>query len=164
MLNIGAFTFNYDHVEDRILLIGNLNNKQPRIDFWLTRKLVLCLLEAAKGLVEKTSEDIANLPEQQKSQMAQFHHEQAQHELDVEPEAEVEAQSGGLLYRLDISNQADRYKLIFFDVQDEPLASSILSYQELHQVLYLLHRGAKALDWGVDDELFGAPQTHRVLQ
>ncbi len=155
MLNIAAFTFTYDQLEDRILLIGNHSNGQQRIDFWLTRKLVLRLLAAAGGLIEKTSGDIADAPIAHKADLAQFHHESAQQSLQVEREqSNVVANNSDLLCRLDISHQDGRYRMLFFTGGDEPVAVSILNYDELHQVLHLIHRGAMTLDWGADSQLF----------
>lgn len=165
MLNIGAFTFNYEHLEDRILLVGNLSNGQPRIDFWLTRKLVMRLLDAAQGLVEKTSGAIAGAPMQHKSQLAQFHHENAQQGMQLEREDQSVVTSGGaLLSRLDISHQDGQYRVLFFTNAEEPIAVSVLSYDELHQILYLLHRGAQVLDWGVKSSLFDMSSGTTVLQ
>eukprot|EP00919_Chromeraceae_sp_WS-2016_P031811 GHVR01075055.1.p1 GENE.GHVR01075055.1~~GHVR01075055.1.p1 ORF type:complete len:168 (+),score=14.18 GHVR01075055.1:56-559(+) len=158
MLNIAAFTFKYDHIEDRILMVGNLNNDQQRVDFWLTRKLVSRLLSAASGLIEKTSRDIAGAPVQLKSDLAQFHHESARQGLQVEPESEdLKAESASLLCRLDVSHQAGRYRILFFVNDESPLAASILTYDELHQMLHLIHRGSLALEWGADSQLF-APE------
>lgn len=165
MLNIGAFTFNYDHVEDRILLVGNLNNGQPRIDFWMTRKLTLRLLEAAKGLVEKTSSDISQQPEVHKANLAQFHHEHAKQHMELQNEkAEVSAVTNNLLHRLDISHKEGRYKVLFFASEDTAIAESVLSYPELHQVLHLIHRGAQVLDWGADEQLFERASNTPILQ
>jgi len=165
MLNIAAFTFNYDQLEDRILLVGNLSNGQQRIDFWLTRKLVLRLLDAAQGLFEKTVSEIADAPAPQKMHMAQFHHEGAQQALQVQREnAEVVPAAPVLLSRLDISHHEGQYKLLFFSGGDEPIAVSVLSYQELHQIFHLLHRGAVGLDWGVATELFQSSTQPQTLQ
>jgi hypothetical protein len=157
MLNIAAFTFTYDQLEDRILLVGNHSNGQQRVDFWLTRKLVLRLLAAAGGLIEKTSGDIAEAPQQHRADLAQFHHDNAQQNLQVEREnQQVVASNSDLLCRLDISHQDNRYRMLFFTGGDEPVAISILTYDELHQILHLIHRGAMTLEWGADAQLFGA--------
>lgn len=165
MLNIGAFTFNYDHLEDRILLVGNLSNGQQRVDFWLTRKLVLRLLAASQGLLEKTSEQLAEAPQQHRAQLAQFHHDNAQQNLEVEKEVEiVKAEGNKLLSRLDISHQDGRYRMLFFSGSEQPSAVSIVNYAELHQILHLLHRGALALDWGVTTNLFEAESASPTIQ
>ena len=157
MLNIAAFTFNYDQIEDRILLVGNLSNNQPRIDFWLTRKLVLRLLDAAQQLVEVTSNTISDAPAQHKADLAQFHHDNAQQVLNVEREDQRVAPSEPqLLSRLDFSHTQGKYRLLFFSGGEQPLAISILSYDELHQIFHLLHRGAQALDWGAKEHLFSS--------
>lgn len=163
MLNIAAFTFNYDPLEDRILLVGNHNNGQQRIDFWLTRKLILRLLSAAGELFEKTSEDIAGAAEQHKAELAQFHHDHAQNDFVVEQGEEavvVEADHPKLLCRLDISHQNGNYRLLFFTGGDKPVAVSVLTYNELHQIFYLIHRGAVSLEWGVDNQLFRTASVH----
>lgn len=164
MLNIAAFTFNYDPLEDRILLVGNYNNGQQRVDFWLTRKLILRLLSAAGELVEKTSNDIAGVAEQHKADLAQFHHDNAQSHLKGD-EAEqltqqVVAKEPKLLNRLDISHQNGNYRMLFYAGGDQPIAVSILTYNELHQIFYLIHRGAMTLEWGVDSQLFRTASRH----
>jgi len=165
MLNIGAFTFNYDQVEDRILLVGNLNNGQQRIDFWLTRKLVLRLLDAAQGLLEQTVDAIAQAPAPQKEYMAQFHHEGAQLALKEERETDqVVADAPYLLHRLDISHADGHYKITLFAAEDLAVASSVLNYQELHQIFHILHKGAVTLDWGVASDLFVSTKESQTLQ
>lgn len=165
MLNIAAFTFTYDHVEDRILLIGNFSNGQQRIDLWLTRKLVLRLLNAAPELVSLTSGVVSEAAVNHKLQIAQFHHDQAQHQASVQAEKQhVIAQSGSLLTRLDISHQSGRYRLMFFANTDQAVAMSILSYEELHQILHLMHKGAQELDWGVAAHLFDHSPSSTTVQ
>lgn len=165
MLNIAAFTFNYDQIEDRILLVGNHNNSQQRIDFWLTRKLVLRLLDAAQALLEKTVDAIAQAPMPQKEHIAQFDHDGAQLALQGQLENDqVAAQSPYLLHRLDISHADGHYRVTLFSSEDQALASSVLNYQELHQVFYILHKGAVTLDWGVANDLFVSTKESHTLQ
>ena len=131
----------------------------------MTRKLVLRLLEAAQGLVEKTSGAVADAPLQHKSQLAQFHHDNAQQDMQLEREDQtVVSEQAALLSRLDISHQEGQYRVLFFTTSKEPVAMSILSYEELHQILHLLHRGAQVLDWGVKSSLFDSANIAPVLQ
>lgn len=155
MLNIGSFTFQYDQHEDRIRLIGNLNNGQPRIDFWLTRRLCLRILGAADQLVSQTSERVSKSPRAHREAMAQFEHEQARAAMQA-TEAPLETrQQARLLHRLDASFRDGRYQLTFFGGEsEEAVATSILNYAELHQVLHLIHHGCKVLDWGAPAKLF----------
>lgn len=165
MLNIASFTFNFDHVEDRILLVGNLDNGSERIDFWLTRKLVLRLLNASGELVKQTSDEVALIPEEHQAELTQFHHETARQSLPVESNDQaLHSQSGKLLSRLDISYKSGQYSLKFFSQEEGACAVSALTYAELHQVLYLLHRGALSLEWGVGDELFLSAESPSRLQ
>lgn len=156
MQNIAAITFHYDAIEDRILLIGNLNNTHPRCDFWLTRSITLKLLNALGGLVRQTSQQIAAAPAEYQSGLAQFEHEQAQQNMQVTPEKEQPvADAPQLLHKMDISHQDQRYQLIMFGADgSKPIAAAVLSHDELHQILSLLHRGAVELNWGVDVHLF----------
>lgn len=62
MITINTFTFQFDFAEDRIRLVGNLDNDAPRIDFWLTRRLALRLLEAGNQMVQQTSQRVAESP------------------------------------------------------------------------------------------------------
>lgn len=166
MVNVLAFSFHYDYVEDRILLVGNLDNGEERIDFWLTRKLVLRLLAAAKTLVEKTSGTIASLPQEHKAHMAQFHHDSAREVLQLRQASDpIVAKDANLLLRVDISYRDNSYLTNFFLEDDIPYATSALNYDELHQVLHLLHKGASVLDWGVGSSLFDSEhQIPQVLQ
>ncbi|MCJ8300964.1 MAG: hypothetical protein MJK13_18805, partial [Pseudomonadales bacterium] len=62
-----------------------------------------------------------------------------------------------ILRRLDISCKDQRYQLSFFlSGSEEAVAVSSLSYSQLHQLLSLIHRGALALEWGVESSLFAA--------
>ncbi len=165
MQSIAAFTFKYDQFEDRILLIGNLENQNPRIDFWLTRKLVMRLLGGTQELIEKTAGVVQNAPEQHKTQLAQFHHDHALQNLDVERlDQAVTAQDARLLTRIDISFNNEQYRLLFFSGGEEAIAVSVLTYNELHQILYLLHKGALELEWGVASRLFASELSSNTLQ
>ena len=160
MQNIATITFHYDPIEDRILLVGNLNNNQPRCDFWLTRNITLKLLGALSALVQKTSSHIASAPSEHQSGLAQFEHEQAQIHMQLQPEPQLRKKGApGLLYKVDVSHQGQRYQVRFYEHgNDDATAQAQLTHSELHQVLSLLHRGALELDWGVDKHLFD-PQT-----
>lgn len=165
MLSIAAFTFKYDHLEDRILVVGNLNNGQQRVDFWLTRKLVLRLLGGAQELIEKTSSQIAGAPAEHKAPLVQFDHEQAQTALPVEREGQnIDADLGNLLTRIDISYKQEKYQLLFFSHEADPIAASVLSYDELHQIFHLIHKGAVMLEWGVSDVMFESKLSPKILQ
>lgn len=156
MQNIAAITFHYDPIEDRILLVGNLNNQQPRCDFWLTRNITLKLLEALSSLVRRTSEQVATAPSEHQSGLAQFEHEQAQQNMQLHPEPDVpDSHIPGLLCKVDVSHQGQRYQVRFYEQnQEDAAAQALLTHEELHQVLSLLHRGALELSWGVDAQLF----------
>ncbi|UTW11361.1 hypothetical protein [Marinobacterium rhizophilum] len=155
MINIGSFTFQYDQTEDRIRLIGNMNNGQLRIDFWLTRRLCLRILGASDKLVGQTSRQVSRSPVEHREAMAQFEHEQARETLQVH-EAPLQTRSqAAVLQRLDVSFRDGRYQLSFFTGDsDQAVAVSVLNYAELHQVLHLLHRGCQSLDWGAPAQLF----------
>jgi len=157
MTNIGSFTFQYDQGEDRIRLIGNLSNGQPRIDFWLTRRLCLRILAAADQLIRKTSAQVSRSPLEHRDAMAQFEHDKARQALQVQ-EAPLETQAeAAVLHRLDASFRGGRYQLSFFTEDSEAaVAVSILNYAELHQVLHLIHRGSQSLEWGGPAQLFGS--------
>lgn len=166
MLNIATITVHFDPFEDRILLVGNLNNSEPRCDFWLTRNITLKLLEALGSLVQKTSKRIASAPNEYQSGLAQFEHEQAQVDMKLQPEPEL-CKEGvpGLLYKVDVSHLAQCYQLRFYEHGcDDAVAQVRVTHGELHQVLSLLHRGALELDWGVDEQLFDPLTPPSVLQ
>ena len=164
MINIEAFTFDYDEVEDRIRVSGNLYNGLPAISFWLTRKLTLKLLNAAEGLVHKTSPVIVKTPAQHKSAMALFEHQNAElalasaikHRSAEKSEHPVvkETPVTQILGRLDISYRPEKYTFKFYGIDESPLATSVVGYNEFHQLLSLMHRGALHLNWGVDQQLF----------
>ena len=167
MINIASVSFYFDQVEDRIRLIGNLDNSEPRADFWLTRRLVIRLLDLAMELIQKTSSNVSQAPTEHKGAMAQFEHDQAQ----KAPEAVIAKQEdhseyhADILRRMDISFKDGRYRLSFFTHEtDDAVAVSTLSYEELHQTLHWLHRGSQYLEWGVAPSLF-APEdiaAHRL--
>ncbi|KEA61829.1 hypothetical protein ADIMK_3976 [Marinobacterium lacunae] len=161
MVNIGAFTFQFDRMEDRIRLVGNLDNGQPRIDFWITRRLAKLLLDAGDQLVQKTSRRVSESPAEFKGATAQFEHEQAKAAMQASNQAiPSDGTTPELLHRVDFSFKDGRYRLRFYsqDAPDEIEAVSVLTYPELHQVLHLIHVGCEALEWGVSEpfSLFAA--------
>nr|WP_067291583.1 hypothetical protein [Marinobacterium profundum] len=155
MTNIGSFTFQFDQSEDRIRLIGNMSNGQPRVDFWLTRRLCLRILGASDQLVRQTSKQVSRSAPEHREAVAQFEHEQAREALKVQEAPLQTCAPAAVLHRLDASFRGGRYQLSFFTGEsEEAVAVSVLNYAELHQVLHLLHRGSQALDWGAPEQLF----------
>jgi hypothetical protein len=157
MINIASVSFYFDQVEDRIRLIGNLDNPDPRADFWLTRRLVIRLLDLAMELIQKTSTKVSQAPTEHKGAMAQFEHDSAQPKPEqvIAKQEDHSAYKAEILRRMDISYKDGRYRLTFFTHEtDDPVAVSTLSYQELHQTLHWLHRGSQFLEWGVSPSLF----------
>ncbi|WP_432695125.1 hypothetical protein ACQUQP_11255 [Marinobacterium sp. YM272] len=152
MINIASFTFQFDPVEDRIRLVGNLDNGQQRVDFWVTRRLALRILGASDQLVQQTSKLVSESPPEFRDATAQFEHEQARERMDVSNQP-IPAPSGQdeplLLHRIDISHRSGRYQLKLFsqDDPDEIAAVGVLTYDELHQILHLLHMGCDKLEW-----------------
>ncbi len=152
MINILSFTFQFDPVEDRIRLVGNLDNGENRVDFWLTRRLALRILNASDELVQHTSKRVSESPPEFREATAQFEHDQARERMEVTnqpiPES-AEREGPELLHRIDISHRDGRYQLRLFG-QDDPdnvAAAGVVTYEELHQVLHLIHLGAERLDW-----------------
>ena len=157
MINLASLSFHFDAIEDRIRLIGNLDNGQQRVDFWLTRRLTLRLLEASPKLLQQTSEKISLTPFEHQSAMIQFEHDEAQQSQVVRQDSSLSHDGFEtiLLRRLDISFQKEQYRLSFFVADDAPLfAFSVLSRQEMHQILHWMHKGSMQLEWGVSDSLF----------
>ncbi|SIT11910.1 hypothetical protein [Neptunomonas antarctica] len=157
MINIVSLSFHFDPVEDRIRLIGNLDNGQERVDFWLTRRLVLKLLEAAPRLVQQTSETVSQVPLEHQAAMAQFEHDKAQQTQTVRQDVRLihTDYHATILRRLDISFLQGNYRLGFFvGDQDEMFGFSMLTHQEMHQILFWMHNGCLQLDWGVAASLF----------
>jgi len=170
MQNIGSYTFQFDFAEDRIRVIGNLNNGQPRMDFWLTRRLTLKLLDAANQLVRQTSERVSQTPQAHQGEMAEFEHQKAQQQMQLnqEPVPPLSTDQGGiqLLHRIDISFKQNSYILLLFcHSQEAAVASSTLTYDELHQIFHLIHTGCEKLEWGVSPQLFASQaQNQTTLQ
>ena len=166
-VRIEAFTFEYNELQDRIRLTGNMYSEGGEISFWFTRRLALRLLDASVELVKKTSPGIVNLPAEHQAAMALFEHQSAQLETHNITESPSRIREGAetksseiepkILRRLDISCKDQRYQLSFFlSGSEEAVAVSSLSYSQLHQLLSLIHRGALALEWGVESSLFAA--------
>ncbi len=169
-VKIEAFTFEYCELQDRVRLSGNVYNTGIEIHLWLTRRLALRLLESAVDLIEKTSSVIAKTPVDHRAAMALFEHESAR--LLTENVIETSSKMAGItsdsslkvnlievINRLDISFKDKKYQLSFFvPSQDQVIASAIVDYNQLHQILSLIHKGTKALDWGAPEQLFAVPQ------
>lgn len=168
MINIASLSFNFDQTEDRIRLIGNLSNGQVRVDYWLTRRLVLRLLHAAPDMMEKASAHLSQVPAQHRSAMVQFEHDKVQHSsASVQREETTLASEVGavILRRIDISVREGRFQLgLFAEETDTPQAVCVLSHEEMHQILFWLHKGAVELEWGVPDQLFAEAAPTGTLQ
>jgi len=160
MITINTFTFQFDFAEDRIRLVGNLNNDAPRINFWLTRRLALRLLDAGNQMVQQTSRRVAESPMEFRQATARFEHEEARQNINAtsQPIPESAATTPELLQRIDLAHKDGHYQLRLFgqDDPDEIAAVSVLTYAELHQFLHLIYTGCSRLDWGAP-ELFSGP-------
>jgi len=170
VIKIETFTFDYNTMEDRILISANLYNRLDEINFWLTRKLTLKLLDAGAGLIEKTSPVIAKTPIEHKAAMALFEHQNAEQSTanqafpaNISKEGNIELTSEpSVLTRLDIGYKAQQYKFSFFIAkQDDAIAVSLIDYKEFHQILALIHKGAVHLNWGVQSQLFMPTQSQQ---
>jgi len=168
-VKIDAFSFEYNEVQDRILLSGNLYNEGREIRFWLTRRLALRLLNAAADLIEKTSPSVISSPVDHKGAMASFEHQRAQQDQSnvttgsgspVSSVSNAEAViEPSILKRLDISYQNKFYKLAFYTSNsNEVAASSQVDSNQLHQIISFIHQGAKSLEWGAVENLFEPAQ------
>lgn len=162
MIHLSSLSFHFDSIEDRIRMIGNLSNDQQRVDFWMTRRLVLRILDASPQLIQKTSVAVSQAPAEHQAAMAQFEHDKAKQEpVEREKDQDHSTHDAILLRRMDISYREDRFHLVFFiDDGKEPYASSVLTHQEIHQILYWMHKGALGLEWGVDPILFDQDAQH----
>ena len=161
MINLASLSFYFDVIEDRIRLIGNLDNGQQRVDLWLTRRLVMRLLDASPTLLQQTSENIGRVPLEHQNAMAQFEHDQAKQTQSVRHESHFEHKdfNASILRRLDISFQKGQYRLSFYvGGQNEVFGSSVLSHQEMHHILHWMHKGCLHLDWGGTASLFDAEE------
>lgn len=163
VIKIETLTFDYDEMEDRILVSANLYNHLDEINFWLTRKLTLKLLDAGAGLIKKTSPVIAKTPAEHKAAMALFEHQNAEQSAathsfpaNISKENSIELSADpSVLTRLDIGYKAKQYKFSFFIAkQDDVIAISLINCKEFHQILALIHKGALHLNWGVQSQLF----------
>jgi hypothetical protein len=169
-VKIEAFTFEYNELQDRIRMSGNAYNNAAPVHLWLTRRLALRLLNSAVELIEKTSASIAQTPIDHRAAMALFEHENAQAmtqsliETTSKPllqqhTVSEEIDTTTIINRLDISFKKTNYQLSFFvSSQDTVVATAIVDYNQLHQILSLIHKGALALEWGVAETLFSVPE------
>lgn len=165
MQTISAITFHFDPVEDRILLVGNLTSDTLRCDFWLTRSLTLKLIDAFRQLLCSMSTQVAAAPQEHRAGLAQFEHEQAQQNMQVQAQPEISRRhEAALLGKVDVSHKDGRYKLRLYPRGAHQEAQAVLTHDELHQVLSLLHRGALELEWGVENQLFDAQRAGTALQ
>ncbi len=165
MINIAAFTLKFDPIEDRILLVGNLKSADPRIDFWMTRRLVMRLISAMPEMLSKLQESTEQAPQPHQAELAQFYHESAQQNVQVEREDHsLTTEQTDVLHRLDVSHRNGRFQLRFYGQDQEPVAVGVLTLEELHQFLHLLHKGAQTLDWGVPKNLFDTQIKAPTLQ
>ncbi|MGB1237415.1 MAG: hypothetical protein ACPG4U_04340 [Pseudomonadales bacterium] len=168
---IDTFSLYYNELEDRIKLSVELGEGVEDMHFWLTRRLSLRLLDATVDLLQQTSRRVSKTPYEHRSAMALFEHQVAQLNQArtlseaVRDNTKVEGEIN-ILRRLDISFHKRRYKLSFFlNDTSNAVASTVIGSQALHQLVYLIHTGATALDWGVDKLLFTTEdEQKRVLQ
>jgi hypothetical protein len=143
--------FTYDGKEDRILAGINLGQADAW-PCWLTRRLVLALLERAPRLVERTLSSAQQTPTEFKHDLIAFEREVAlattASSMRPRDNAHMKdsAASAQLADRLTISAQGDKFRLELRGNRGGTAAGTI-KRAELQRILQMLHEEAARASW-----------------
>ncbi len=151
MKSLKTITFVYVPREDRIL--AAINHGTPDAwSCWLTRRLVLALLQRTETLVSKTSVLAQRAPADIRGQMIEFERDAAMAKTaramsptppNVLPPAETAVD---LLERIDITPRGDRFQLALRG-RAEAGVGGVVSRAELERILQMLKGAVDTAGW-----------------
>jgi hypothetical protein len=146
-----AINFSYVVEEDRVL--ATINPGDPEAwACWLTRRLVLALLEPAADFLANTSALIQRAPADVRNDLVSFERDAAMAMTDqamsvTPPEIlKASAQAAELAVRLTIASQAGHFRVELLGDKGGD-AAGILARAELQRVLQMLHIEAAKAGW-----------------
>ena len=150
-----SVNFSYVVEQDRILAAVNPGGPDAW-SCWLTRRVVLTLLERAAEFLASTSQVMRQAPADIRGELVTFEREVAMAKtagaMSVTPTdvLKASARAAELAVRLTISSQADNFRL---ELQGERGggAAGLFARAELQRVLQMLKAAVAQADW------FGAP-------
>jgi hypothetical protein len=156
-----SITFIYQVKEDRVLAAINAGHAEAW-SCWLTRRLVLALLERAGEFVASTSAMAQRAPASFRGEFVAFEREAAiattAKAMSKTPDDVLKSSAiaAELADRVTISNQGDRFQLDLFGESGEG-ATGVLTRAEIQRVLRMLQTVVAKAGW------FAAPNKSQTL-
>jgi hypothetical protein len=144
-------TFAYDTKQDRVLAAVNAGRPEPW-SCWLTRRLVLALLERAAEFVASTSALAQRAPANVRGELVAFEREAAiantakAMSKTSEDVLQASTASAGLAERVTLSNQGDGFRLELHGASGEGVAGA-LTRAEIQRILQMLQTVVTQAGW-----------------
>jgi len=162
-----SVNFSYVAEEDRLLAAINPGGREPW-SCWLTRRLVLALLERTAGFLASTSHLMQQAPANVRGELVTFEREVAMAKtaraMSVTPLEilKASARAAELAVRLTISSQADSFRV---ELQGEGGggAAGLFARAELQRFLHMLQAEVAKAGWfGTPAKSSAAPGTEET--
>lgn len=151
MRALKSVTFAYKAREDRILAAINLGGAEAW-SCWLTRRVVLALLERAAGFLASTSALAKRAPAEARGELAAFEREAAiagtAKSMTVTPASVIStsATAAELIDRLTIANLGETMRLELHG-ESGGGAAAVMARAELQRLLQMLHIEVARAGW-----------------
>ena len=138
VIPIKTFTCTYSAKEDRLLLTMNYQEINERVDFWLTRSLLLKLLPIFFDLTTE------QLPQQVSPALSNISTDASTYVLTQK--------SPILLESVDFQKLTDnRHRIVFKNIENATSAEAILEQVNLESFIKLLINTTPKYEWGIYD-------------
>jgi hypothetical protein len=146
-----SVSFSYAVTEDRIVAVVNAGDSDAW-SCWLTRRLVLALLDRAEEFLVTTSALMKQAPSEVRDELIVFEREAAMASTarkmsSTPPDVLTQrATAAELAERLTISSQADRFRVELHGVKEDG-AAGVFARAELQRFFQMLQAQAAKADW-----------------
>jgi hypothetical protein len=149
MQTLKSVTFAYVVQQDRVLAVVN-SGSPDAWSCWLTRRVVLPLLEQAGGLLERTSNLARRIPSESRQELAAFEHQAAMMKTAEAFRAssvrQASATAAELIERLCITDQGDDFRFELRGLAGGG-AAGVVRRAELHRILQMLRDEVAKARW-----------------
>ena len=151
MNKIETYSCHYDFGEDRIHLIGNAQKRNERMDFWLTRRMVIVLLGHGMTLLEKTDPLTPSVPLNEQQHFHSLQHKSAVASTELQSQKiETLNSTPILMNKVDIKTHRNHFEWIIYNETDQKIAFSTLKRNEMHAIFNMIIHFSKQAHWNLE--------------
>lgn len=159
-LTAKTFTPVYDELEDRIRLTINYQDFDQRVDFVITRALIINLIPAVNGYISKYYKDhlfdnepltdsIPNIKTQNKKSAKKDNKNSKQLNITDSTDIDLLRTEDIVLYKVDLTYNQNSKNTTMVLSSKEIITKSIMDYSSLNHIINTLKNSIPGLRWGL---------------